>query len=216
MIRAAVRYALPLVIGGIFVWFANNGIRFVIEHSEGTAAVGLMTVGWGLGIRAATSAAMLVTAAAFPLAVSKSREYGVARGQEQLVENGVLLLAALAPATAGLWVISQPLVGVLVAEPFREMTAHVLPWAILAGAFRSLRIHFGQHVFLLREETLIPLATDVVRRTCNDDRRRHRTGVWRFGGLRDRRRLRICPRPRRDDALGAPIGTGSCFRLSIF
>ena len=162
MIRAAVRYAFPLVIGGIFVWFANNGIRFVIEHSEGTAAVGLVTVGWGLGIRAATSAAMLVTAAAFPLAVSKSREYGLVRGQEQLVENGILLLVALAPATAGLWAISQPLVGVLVAEPFREMTAHVLPWAILAGAFRSLRIHFGQHVFLLREETLIPLATDVV------------------------------------------------------
>jgi O-antigen/teichoic acid export membrane protein len=162
MIRAASRYALPLVVGGIFVWFANNGIRFVVERSEGTAAVGLITVGWGLGLRAATSAAMLVTAAAFPLAVAQFREHGVARGQQQLIENGILLLVALAPATAGLWAISQPLVGVLVAEPFRAMTAEVLPWAILAGAFRSLRVHFGQHVFLLREETLIPLATDVV------------------------------------------------------
>ena len=162
MIKAAAHYALPLVIGGIFVWFANNGIRFVVERSEGTAAVGLITVGWGLGLRAATSAAMLVTTAAFPLAVAQFRKHGVARGQQQLIENGVLLLAALAPATAGLWIISQPLVGVLVAEPFRAMTAEVLPWAILAGAFRSLRIHFGQHVFLLREETLIPLATDVV------------------------------------------------------
>jgi hypothetical protein len=42
------------------------------------------------------------------------------------------------------------------------MTVDVLPWAILAGAFRSLRIHFGQHVFLLREETRFALATDVV------------------------------------------------------
>jgi O-antigen/teichoic acid export membrane protein len=162
MIRAASHYALPLVIGGIFVWFANNGIRFIIERSEGMAAVGLVTVGWGLGIRAATSAAMLVTAAAFPLAVTKSREHGIARGQRQLVENGILLLAALAPATAGLWAISGPFVGLLVAEPFRAMTVDVLPWAILAGAFRSLRIHFGQHVFLLREETRFALATDVV------------------------------------------------------
>jgi O-antigen/teichoic acid export membrane protein len=162
MINTAARYALPLVIGGIFVWFANNGIRFVIERSEGAAAVGLVTVGWGLGLRAATSAAMLVTAAAFPLAVMRARQDGIARGQQQLIENGVLLLAALAPAAAGLWAISTPLVGLLVAEPFRSMTAQVLPWAILAGALRNLRIHFGQHVFLLHEETLTALATDVV------------------------------------------------------
>jgi O-antigen/teichoic acid export membrane protein len=162
MINAAARYALPLVIGGIFVWFANNGIRFLIETREGTGAVGLVTVGWGLGIRASTSAAMLVTAAAFPLAVMRSREHGIVHGQRQLIENGVLLLVALAPATAGLWAISRPLVDLMVAEPFREMTAAVLPWAILAGALRNLRIHFGQHVFLLHEETLTALATDIV------------------------------------------------------
>src|SRR5262249_37064652 len=38
----------------------------------------------------------------------------------------------------------------------------VLPWAIFAGAVRNLRIHFAQHVFLLREETFTALATDVV------------------------------------------------------
>jgi O-antigen/teichoic acid export membrane protein len=162
MIKAAARYALPLVIGGIFVWFANNGIRFLIEKSEGTAAVGLVTVGWGLGIRASTSAAMLVTAAAFPLAVMRSREHGIVHGQRQLIENGILLLVALAPATAGLWAISRPLVDLMVAEPFRAMTAAVLPWAILAGAVRNLRIHFGQHVFLLHEETQTALATDIV------------------------------------------------------
>jgi hypothetical protein len=73
-----------------------------------------------------------------------------------------LLLAALAPAAAGLWAISGPYVDLLVAEPFRAMTIEVLPWAILAGSLRSLRVHFGEHVFLLREETLIPLATDAV------------------------------------------------------
>jgi O-antigen/teichoic acid export membrane protein len=162
MIGRAAHYAFPLVIGGIFVWFANNGIRFVIESSEGVAAVGLVTVGWGLGLRAAASAAMLVTAAAFPLAVMRSRESGIESGQQQLIENGVLLLAVLVPATAGLWSISTPLVGLLVAEPFREMTAQVLPWAILAGAARNIRIHFGQHIFLLHEETTRALATDVV------------------------------------------------------
>jgi hypothetical protein len=92
----------------------------------------------------------------------RSREGGIESGQQQLIENGVLLLAVLVPAAAGLWCISTPLVGLLVAEPFRAMTAQVLPWAIMAGAARNLRIHFGQHIFLLHEETTRALATDVV------------------------------------------------------
>ncbi len=161
-VRTALRYGMPLVIGGLFVWLANNGLRFVIEHKEGAAAVGLVTVGWGLGLRAAAFAAMLVTAAAFPLAVARAREGGIAEGQMQLVRNGILLLAVLAPAAAGLWAISTPLVEVLVAAPFREMTAAVLPWAIIAGAVRNMRIHFGEQVFLLREETHVPLVNDVI------------------------------------------------------
>lgn len=162
MIRTGLRYGLPLVIGGLFVWLANNGLRFVIEYREGAAAVGLVTVGWGLGLRAAAFAAMLVTAAAFPLAVARSRESGMGEGQAQLVRNGILLLAVLAPAAGGLWAISEPLVERLVAEPFRDMTAAVLPWAIIAGAARNLRIHFGEQVFLLREETKIPLVNDII------------------------------------------------------
>lgn len=161
MIRVAFRYGMPLVIGGLFVWLANNGLRFVIEHNEGAAAVGLVTVGWGLGLRAAAFSAMLVTAAAFPLAVARAREGGMAEGQAQLVRNGILLFAILAPAAGGLWAISQPLVERIVALPFREMTAAVLPWAILAGAARNFRIHFGEQVFLLREQTRIPLLNDI-------------------------------------------------------
>lgn len=161
IINTALQYGLPLVFGGLFIWLANNGLRFVIEHAEGAHAVGLVTVGWGLGLRAAAFAAMLVTAAAFPIAVARAREDGMAAGQEQLERNGVLLLAVLAPAAAGLWAISDPLVERMVAAPFREMTAAVLPWAILAGAVRNLRIHFGEQVFLLHEQTRIPLANDV-------------------------------------------------------
>lgn len=161
IVAIALSYGLPLVIGGLFVWLANNGLRFIIEQKAGATAVGLVTVGWGLGLRAATFSAMLVTAAAFPIAVARAREDGLAEGQAQLIRNGILLLMVLAPASAGLWAISGPLVEKVVAEPFRAMTAAVMPWAILAGAARNLRIHFGEQIFLLREETKIPLANDV-------------------------------------------------------
>jgi O-antigen/teichoic acid export membrane protein len=161
-IRKALAYGLPLVVGAILVWVANNGVRFVLEWKEGAAAVGLVTVGWALGLRAAAFAAMLVTAAAFPLAVKRAREGGMAEGQAQLERNGVLLLAALAPAAAGLWAVSEPLVRLIIAEPYREMTVAVLPLAIVAGAVRNFRVHFGEQVFLLHEKPNVPLVNDVI------------------------------------------------------
>ncbi len=161
-IRLALRYGLPLLIGGIFVWFANNGLRFIIEWQQGAAAVGLVTVGWGLGLRVASFAALLVTAAAFPIAVRRAREEGMAAGQAQLERNGVLLLAVLAPAAAGLIAIGEPFVRLAVADEFQAMTIAVLPFAVLAGVLRNFRIHFGEQVFLLHERPHVPLWNDAI------------------------------------------------------
>lgn len=161
-IRTGLRYGLPLLVGGVFVWLANNGLRFVVELKESAAAVGLVTVGWGLGLRVAAFAAMLVTAAAFPIAMKRAREEGMSAGQAQLERNGVLLLAVLAPAAAGLMAIAEPFIRLVVSEEFRAMTVAVLPPAILAGALRNVRIHFAEQVFLLHERPTVPLWNDAI------------------------------------------------------
>jgi O-antigen/teichoic acid export membrane protein len=160
LVRQAITYGLPLFFGGLLVWFANNGVRFLVEWREGVAGVGLVTVGWALGSRAAQFASMLTTAAAFPLAVRKSRDEGMAAGQLQLINNGVLLLATLAPALAGLCVIGRPLIALIVAEPYREVTTLVLPLALVTGAARAIRVHFANQVFLLHERPIIPTLND--------------------------------------------------------
>jgi O-antigen/teichoic acid export membrane protein len=160
MVKTAVMYGLPLFFGGLLVWLANNGVRFMVEWKEGAVGVGLITVGWALGLRAAQFAAMLTTAAAFPLALKRAREDGMAAGQAQLINNGVLLLATLAPAVAGLYIIGEPLVTLIVAEPYRLITTQVLPLAILTGALRSVRVHFANQVFLLHEKPMIPVMND--------------------------------------------------------
>ncbi|MDX2306626.1 MAG: lipopolysaccharide biosynthesis protein [Hyphomicrobium sp.] len=161
-IATALRYGLPLLAGGLFVWVAGNGLRFVVEYRESAAAVGLITVGWGLGLRVAGFASMLVTAAAFPVAMRRARDEGMAAGQAQLERNGILLLAILAPACVGLFAISEPFVRLVVAQEFQAMTIAVLPLAIAAGAFRNFRIHFGEQVFLLHERPGIPLWNDAI------------------------------------------------------
>ena len=160
--RAALSYGVLLFFGGLLIWVANNGVRFLIEWHEGLAAVGLVTVGWALGLRAAQFASMLTTAAAFPLAVRTARTHGMAAGQAQLIANGVLLVAALAPAIAGLYVIAPALIDLIIAADYRPVTQAVLPMALVTGGVRAVRLHFVNQVFLLHEKPLIPVMNDAI------------------------------------------------------
>ena len=149
VLRKALAYGAPLLLAGGFSWIALNALRYVAEGFQGLAAAGLIAVGLGLGQRGAAFAAMFVTAAAFPLAVKAHREGGEQAGMRQLALGGALLIAALAPAVAGLFAISHDVSMLLVSENYRPVTAMVLPWAIVMGAARNLRSHFPDQVFLL-------------------------------------------------------------------
>ena len=157
----AFTYGLPLIGAGAVGWLSVNGIRLVVERVDSLAAVGLVSVGWGVGQRLSSVAAMLFTAAAYPLAV---RTLQAGRREEalgHLALNGALLFALLAPLSAGLFLVARPLVDLMIAEPFRAVTAAVLPAAALAGAIRNWRVHFFDQPFLLFERTGQLMAVNV-------------------------------------------------------
>jgi len=104
------------------------------------------------GVGAAV-AAMLVTAAAFPLAVKSMEQEGSQAGMRQLAANSALLVAILAPSLAGIFMLRTEIVHLLIAVPFQAVTLAVLPLSTLAGAIRNLRAHFGDQVFLLQNRT---------------------------------------------------------------
>lgn len=160
--RAAMAYGLPFIVGGPLVWTTGNAIRFVIDHWEGAAAVGLMTVGWTLGQRGAAVAAMLTTAASFPIAVRRTREGGMEEGSAQLARNGTVLLLALAPAMAGLYAIGPQLTRTLVAPAYQDATIAIIPLSVLAGLARNIRIHFANQIFLLHEQPRAALMVDAI------------------------------------------------------
>jgi O-antigen/teichoic acid export membrane protein len=149
----ALRYGLPLIVGGALGWVGLNASRFIVNEMAGVAAAGLFAVGYGLGQRAAAVAAMLVTAAAFPLAVRSMEQGGSQAAMRQLADNSALLVAILAPSLAGIFMLRAEIVHLLIAPPFREVTLTILPLAMLAGAIRNLRAHFGDQVFLLHSST---------------------------------------------------------------
>ncbi len=158
IIRHALHYGLPLIVGGALGWVGLNASRFIVNDMLSVAAAGLFAVGYGLGQRASTVAAMLVTAAAFPLAVKRMEESGSNAAMEQLTQNSALLIAILAPSIVGIFMLRTEIVTLLIAAPFQQVTLAVLPLSVLAGAIRNLRAHFGDQVFLLHSRTRLMVA----------------------------------------------------------
>ena len=152
-IRQALHYGMPLVIGGGLSWIGLNGPRFIVNDLLGVAAAGTFAIGYGLGQRASAMAAMLVTVATYPIAVKSMEEKGSVAAMRQLADNGALLLAVLAPATLGVFLLRDEIVTTLIAEPFQAATLAILPLSVLAGGIRSVRAHFGDQVFLLHNRT---------------------------------------------------------------
>jgi O-antigen/teichoic acid export membrane protein len=162
IVMHALHYGVPLIIGGGLGWVGLNASRFIINEMSGVAAAGLFAVGYGLGQRAAAVAAMLVTAAAFPLAVKSMEQSGSKAAMRQLADNTALLVAILAPSLTGIFMLRFEIVHLLIAAPFQQATLSVLPLATLAGAIRNLRAHFGDQVFLLHNRTRWMMAISAI------------------------------------------------------
>jgi O-antigen/teichoic acid export membrane protein len=96
---------------------------------------------------------MLVTAAAFPLAVKSMEQSGSKVAMRQLASNSALLIAILAPSVIGIFMLRVELVHLLIAVPFQQITLAVLPLSVLAGSIRNLRAHFVDQAFLLHNRT---------------------------------------------------------------
>lgn len=153
VLRDALAYGLPVIFVGVLGWVSTNGIRAIVERMAGAEALGLLSVGWGLGQRVSSVAAMLLTAAAFPIAVRRFESGDEEGALHQLAINGAMLFGLLAPTTVGVTLVADELVPLIIAEPFRAATIAVLPLAVLAGAVRNQRTHHFDQVFLLNAVT---------------------------------------------------------------
>ena len=153
IVRQALRFGLPLLGAGAISWISANGIRLVVEHGDGAEAVGLISVGWGLGQRLSSVVAMLVAAAAFPLAVRHLVDGSRSGAIRQISLGGAILYGLVAPAAVGIALIARPMVELIVSRDFQAVTIAILPLAALAGAARNVRLHFCDQVFMLFERT---------------------------------------------------------------
>jgi O-antigen/teichoic acid export membrane protein len=149
LLTAAAKFGAPLLGLGVLGWIGENYIRYLVQWSEGAAALGLMIVGWALGRRCASVASMLVTTAAFPLASRLLNEGRRDEALRQLKTNAALLLAVLVPVTAAMELLGPTLVRLTVAEDYRELTTQMLALSVFAGALRNLHMHVTDQLMVL-------------------------------------------------------------------
>jgi len=162
VLRLSLRYGLLTTVGSLFAWISIQSVRFTNEALLGTAAVGLLAVGWGIGQRIASQIGVLATTAVLPIAIAKEREGGHSAGLAQLSLGGYLLVTTLLPATVALALLAEPMALLIAAEPFQAATVQILPFAMMAGAARVLRHHYLDDVLQLIERPGLMTLLDAV------------------------------------------------------
>ncbi|MDR3496598.1 MAG: oligosaccharide flippase family protein [Ancalomicrobiaceae bacterium] len=161
LIASAFAYCAPLIAGSLPYWVSMNGVRVVVDNLAGAEALGLLSVGWGLGQRIAAVGASLVTAAAFPLAVKRLEDGETEEALRQVAHNGMLILGFLTPMAVGAYAVSQGLVDLVIAEPFRAVTIVMFPIGAAAGAVRNYSMHGANQAFLLLKRTDLTLILNI-------------------------------------------------------
>jgi O-antigen/teichoic acid export membrane protein len=157
MWNAAWGFGWPVAASSSMVWAAGHTIRFVVEVFAGRAAVGLMTVGWWLGLRLASFAGILVMGAAYNVVVERMRTEGPQAAREQLGVVALMLLGLLIPLCAGGSLLAQPLADHLAGDAYRDMTATILPAALIAGSLRVFQDSCVDAGFLVFEKPRYPM-----------------------------------------------------------
>lgn len=150
IVKRAVSFGVPVMAASMLSLVSLNAPRFIVDQTMGITAVGMFAIGYGLGLRASSFAVMLVTAGAYPLVVKKMETEGLQAAYFQLRKNMILVGVVVLPVALGLLALNVSVVNVLVAAPFRDVTASVLPLSTLAGLFRYLRSHTIDQVFLIQ------------------------------------------------------------------
>ena len=153
LVRHAIAYGGPLILSTVFNWVTQNASRIAVSYMLGLAAAGVYSVGLGLGYRAATVAAMMVTAAAFPIAVRLANSGNVEAARQQLANNGILLMGLLVPSMTGLALLSHDVLQLFMSKKLDGPVEQVMLWSLLAGGLICIRQHFLNQFFLIGSNT---------------------------------------------------------------
>lgn len=162
VLRAHLRYGLPLTVTFALMWVVSGSDRLMLAYFLDEQAVGVYAAGYDLAFQSLTLLLTIINTAAYPLAVTALERDGEAAACEQLRQNGEWILAAALAGAAGLVVLAPALVAVLIGETFREGALTVLPWVAAAAALAGIKAYHFDIAYHLGRASQYLVATGAV------------------------------------------------------
>lgn len=147
--RAVLAFGLPLAASLAMGGVINSGTRALVEVLDSPAGLGLYTAAFMLVQNTLAVVAAGIAAAGYSLAVRAVESGDAQAGRRQLLANGSLLLAVMAPAALGMALTAHGIATTLVGPRYVDAVARLTPWMAAGTFFATMRMHLLDHAFQL-------------------------------------------------------------------
>jgi O-antigen/teichoic acid export membrane protein len=147
--RDVVVFGAPMAASLTLFVLVDAGTRVLLEQLGSPRALGLYTAASVLSASTIGIIAEGVSSAGYSLAVREVESGNDASAQRQLLANGTLLLAVLAPAALGIALTGNCIATIFVGSNFVSGVAPLMPWMAAFAFLNSLRANHLDHAFQL-------------------------------------------------------------------
>jgi O-antigen/teichoic acid export membrane protein len=113
-------YALPLSLGNVAAWGLRLADRYIIKIFEGSYEVGLYGVSYNISARSIELLVGLFLLVPAPILFRLWEEKGREETEHAITIFARVFFVLVIPAVVGLWVLAQPMVGILADEEYFE------------------------------------------------------------------------------------------------
>ena len=147
--KSVLAFGLPLAASLSLGSAINTGTRALVGALDSTEALGLYTAAYMLVQNSLAIVGAGIAAAGYSLAVRAVETGDPTVARSQLLANGSVLLAVMAPASLGMALVSDGIARTMVGPQFRDAVAELTPWMAAGTFFWTMRMHLLDHAFQL-------------------------------------------------------------------
>jgi O-antigen/teichoic acid export membrane protein len=147
--RAVLKFGAPIAASSTLFAMSSSGSRLLIAHLDSASALGFYTAASVLVQNTLGVIGASVASAGYSLAVRALEQKKPEMVRSQLLANGNLLLAILAPASLGLALIGNCLATTVVGPKFAAAVAELVPWMAATSFFVGIISNYLEHSFHL-------------------------------------------------------------------
>lgn len=143
--RDVMVFGIPLAASLALYSLIDGGTRLLLVHFNSVQALGIYTAASVLVMNTLGVMATGVSSAGYSLVVREVERGDHVAARRQLLANGTLLLAVIAPASLGIALTGTSIATTLVGSKFMSGVGPLMPWMAMSSFFGSLvTCHFDQ------------------------------------------------------------------------